>query len=73
MGVNRVGDDGNGVPHRGDSALVDPMGVVVDSLAWENGVVGGEVEPATVAEVRARYPFLADRRPEVYRRIETDG
>jgi hypothetical protein len=27
------------------------------------------VDPAEVAAVRAKFPFLADRRPDVYRRI----
>jgi predicted amidohydrolase len=70
LGVNRVGSDGNGVSHRGDTSLVDPMGEVVSSLAWEEGVVTGEVDVAAVAEVRRRYSFLADRRLEIYRRLD---
>ena len=66
LGVNRVGD-AEGHPHRGDTTLVDPLGRVVETLADDPGVVLGEVDAATVAEVRRRYPFLADRRPEVYR------
>lgn len=71
LGVNRVGTDDHGVPHRGDTALVDPMGEVVADLAWEEGVVAGDVDARRVSEVRQRYPFLADRRPEVYRHLET--
>jgi predicted amidohydrolase len=67
LGVNRVGD-AEGHHHRGDTTLVDPMGEVVATLADEPGVVAGEVDPERVAEVRGRYPFLRDRRPEVYRR-----
>lgn len=29
IGVNRVGKDGNGFPHSGDSAVIDPMGQVL--------------------------------------------
>ncbi len=29
IGVNRVGKDGNGFPHSGDSAVIDPMGKVM--------------------------------------------
>jgi len=66
LGVNRVGDaDGNG--HRGDTTLLDPMGEVIDTLVGRPGVVVGDVDPERVAECRRRYPFLADRRPEVYR------
>jgi len=66
LGVNRVGD-AQGHPHRGDSTLLDPMGQVLDTLADRPGVVAGDVDPELVADVRRRYPFLGDRRPEVYR------
>lgn len=66
LGVNRVGS-AEGHPHRGDTTLVDPMGEVVATLAGEPGVVAGDVDPARVAEIRERYPFLRDRRPEIYR------
>jgi predicted amidohydrolase len=65
LGVNRVGE-AQGHPHRGDTTLVDPMGEVVDTLVDRTGVVLGEVDPAVVAEIRERYPFLRDRRPDVY-------
>ena len=29
IGVNRVGEDGNGFPHSGDSSVIDPMGNVL--------------------------------------------
>lgn len=70
LGVNRVGVDGHGVAHRGDSSLVAPDGAVVATLAGEPGLVLGEVDAETVREVRRRYGFLADRRPELYRRLE---
>lgn len=65
LGVNRVGE-AEGHPHHGDTTLVDPMGQVIDTLADQPGVVSGEVDPEKVADVRKRYPFLTDRRPEVY-------
>lgn len=72
LGVNRVGKDGNGVPHRGDTALVDPMGDVVAVLSWDEGVVNGTVDSRRVSALRDRYPFLADRRPDVYRRLGSE-
>lgn len=71
-GVNRVGTDGNGVAHAGDTAVVNPLGEVVATLADDEGVVTAEVVPEEVARVRRRYGFLDDRRPELYRRLE-DG
>lgn len=68
LGVNRVGD-ADGHPHRGDSALVDPSGSVLAAVAGGEGLVLGEVSAAEVAESRERFGFLADRRPDVYRRL----
>jgi len=68
LGVNRVGE-AQGRHHSGDSALIDPMGAVVASVAERPGVLLGEVDPAEVARLRERFGFLADRRPEVYRRL----
>jgi len=70
LGVNRVGTDPDGVPHRGDSSLLDPLGETVASLAWEEGVVAGEVDAVRARELRQRLPFLGDRRPELYRALE---
>jgi len=69
LGVNRVGHDGNSVLHRGDTTIVDPMGEVVSSLAWDEGVVVGDVDPEAVRETRRKYPFLDDRRPDLYARL----
>jgi predicted amidohydrolase len=68
LGVNRVGEAG-GLMHDGDSALVDPMGEVVTTLSKEPGVVVGEVDPDRVREIRERFGFLADRRPEIYPKL----
>lgn len=74
LGVNRVGVDGNGHAHRGDSSMVDPMGEVVSTLAWESGVVFGDVDADSVRDLRTKLPFLADRRPDIYRTLEAvDG
>ena len=68
LGVNRVGE-GGGLLYSGDSTLVDPLGEVLASAADVEALVGGEVSAEKVAEVRARFPFLADRRPAVYARL----
>jgi predicted amidohydrolase len=73
LGVNRVGIDGHGAVHPGASALVDPLGQVVASLSDEVGVVIGAVDVGRVAEIRDRYHFLDDRRPDLYRRLEDEG
>jgi predicted amidohydrolase len=70
LGVNRVGD-ASGKAHSGDSVLVDPMGrIVAQTPAYEPGLVIGEVSPEEVRTVREKLPFLPDRRPDLYRRLE---
>lgn len=65
LGVNRVGA-GGGLAYVGDSALVDPLGEVIATACGQPAVVAGAVDGAAVAEARARFSFLADRRPDVY-------
>jgi predicted amidohydrolase len=61
VGVNRVGDV-EGLDHAGGSAIIDPLGVTLAEREDEEAVLVADVDPATVARVRARFPFLADRR-----------
>jgi predicted amidohydrolase len=72
LGVNRVGD-GDGLHYTGDSALLDPLGERIDGLSEAAGVVAGEVQPDRVRQLRARFTFLADRRPEVYSGLARPG
>jgi len=66
-GVNRVGDGGR-LHYAGGSAVISPMGETLAEAGDEARVLICDVEPARVAEARSRFPFLADRRPEAYRR-----
>ncbi|MEP6852518.1 MAG: nitrilase-related carbon-nitrogen hydrolase [bacterium] len=69
VGANRVGPAGaDGDPpavrldHCGDSTVIDPFGQVLVEAAYAETVLQADVDPAVVADVRARFPFLADRR-----------
>jgi predicted amidohydrolase len=64
VGVNRVGTVGE-LEHVGDSAIIDPLGRTLAEASIGETVLIAEVEPETVADVRRRFPFLADRREEV--------
>jgi predicted amidohydrolase len=75
LGVNRVGA-GGGLVYTGGSRLISPLGVVVDAAepsAPAERDISGDVDPAEVAAVRAKFPFLADRRPGVYRALRGEG
>jgi predicted amidohydrolase len=62
VGVNRVGHGGK-LDYVGDSCIVDPLGEVLVDAGDVETVVVAEVDPATVSATRAKFPFLADRRP----------
>jgi predicted amidohydrolase len=61
VGVNRVGHGGK-LEYAGDSRIVDPMGEVLAGGARSEALLVADVDPARVAEVRAAFPFLQDRR-----------
>lgn len=69
LGVNSVGTFG-GLTYNGDSLLMDPLGEIVASAPEAPGLVRGNVDVDNVAAVRKKYPFLKDRRPDVYRALE---
>jgi predicted amidohydrolase len=60
VGVNRVGE-GGGLAYCGDSRIIDPLGNETVAADGES-IACAEVSPQYVAEVRARFPFLQDRR-----------
>ncbi|HSB63161.1 MAG TPA: nitrilase-related carbon-nitrogen hydrolase [Thermoanaerobaculia bacterium] len=62
-GVNRVGDDGKGFHHAGDSAVISPWGETLASAAEIETVLLVDVDPAAVADARAKFPVLKDRKP----------
>ncbi|HOX45518.1 MAG TPA: carbon-nitrogen family hydrolase [Myxococcota bacterium] len=61
VGVNRVGQ-GGGLTYAGGSAIYGPLGEPLAAGGAQEGLLLAELEPARVAEVRARQPFLRDRR-----------
>ncbi len=59
--VNRVGTDGNGIPHRGDSAVYDFEGNKILDLGQSQQVSGIELNHHSLQVFRRAYPFLKDR------------
>ncbi|TBR20279.1 MAG: amidohydrolase [Chitinophagaceae bacterium] len=60
VGVNRVGDDGHGVYHSGDSAVINPMGEVLYSKTKEEDIFTIQLEKETVNQIREKLPFQKD-------------
>jgi predicted amidohydrolase len=60
IGVNRVGIDGNGMEHVGDSMVVDPLGQVLVHLTGTPGMETIVLEKEKLEDIRSRLPFWKD-------------
>lgn len=61
IGVNRVGKDGNGVNHSGESMVIDPKGEILNSLkTGEVCVETIELNLETLMEYRNKFPLGLD-------------
>jgi predicted amidohydrolase len=61
VGANRVGE-GGGLAYSGDTRIIDPLGEVLAGAAHTESIVLADVSRDVIADVRQRFPFLADRR-----------
>jgi omega-amidase len=59
-GCNRVGHDGNGIAHSGDSAVIDSLGKPMVELADQPGILRAELSLEALAQFRARFPAHLD-------------
>jgi predicted amidohydrolase len=60
IGVNRVGNDGNGIYHSGDSMIIDPLGEILYHKVHDEDIFTITLQKKTIDEVRAKLPFLKD-------------
>lgn len=60
IGVNRVGHDGNGIYHSGDSMLIDAMGETNYTKKDEEDVFTFTLQREELDTVREKLPFLKD-------------
>lgn len=60
VGVNRVGDDGNGIYHSGDSMIIDPLGEILYHKTNEEDIFTFTLQKEKLIEVRNKFPFWKD-------------
>jgi predicted amidohydrolase len=60
IGVNRVGNDGNGIYHSGDTSLIDPVGEIIYRKEHDEDVFTYTLSRQHLSELRARFPFMKD-------------
>jgi omega-amidase len=65
VGVNRVGEDGNGIYHSGDSMVIDPLGEVLYHKAHDEDVFTITLDKDHLNAVREKLPFWKDADPFV--------
>lgn len=60
VGVNRVGEDGNGINHSGDSSVFDPLGNLVWQHSGSSVCHTLSINKQNVEEARQQFSFLKD-------------
>lgn len=58
--VNRVGNDGNGIYHSGDSMIIDPLGEILYHRPHAEEVFTCTLRKERLDEVRTKFPFWKD-------------
>ena len=60
LGVNRLGEDGNGLSYTGDSLLVDPAGQILVDAASQEGLFFASIDKDILTSFQRKFPFLKD-------------
>lgn len=60
IGVNRVGEDGNGIAYSGDSSIFDPLGECLLQVSHEEKVQTIMLDKDVLDHARSHFPFLKD-------------
>ena len=58
-----MGIDGNDIEYNGKSVIVDPNGIIQNSLDEKNteGIIQGKLSSNVLSTLRKKLPFLQDR------------
>lgn len=59
-GLNRVGHDGNGIFHSGDSMIIDPLGEIIEHRTRDEAILTCTFQKERLEEVRMKFPFWKD-------------
>ncbi|MCW3086917.1 MAG: aliphatic amidase AmiE [Sediminibacterium sp.] len=60
IGVNRVGADGNGIGHCGDSMVIDALGTALYHKTHEEDIHTIVLQKEPLLEIRQKFPFWKD-------------
>jgi predicted amidohydrolase len=60
IGVNRVGNDGNGIYHNGSTMIIGPLGEVLYHAADEEDICELTLDKEELKNIRSKFSFLKD-------------
>lgn len=60
IGVNRVGEDGNGIYYSGDSMVIHPLGTVLYHKAQDEDICTITLQKEELEDIRKKMPFWKD-------------
>lgn len=60
VGINRVGQDGNGINYSGDSMIIDPLGEILYQKTSDEDIFTYTLRKEKLREVRGKFPFWKD-------------
>jgi predicted amidohydrolase len=60
IGVNRVGEDGNGIAHAGDSMAIDGLGATICHIPGEESIQTITLQKEPLEDIRSKFPFWKD-------------
>jgi omega-amidase len=60
VGVNRVGNDGNGINHSGDSMVIDPLGEILYHKKDDEDIFTITLSKDHLQSIREKFPFWKD-------------
>jgi omega-amidase len=71
VGLNRVGDDGNGIYYSGDSIVIDALGAPLFQQSHDEIIHTITLEKEPLQEIRTRFPFWKDA--DDFKILQDDG
>jgi omega-amidase len=61
VGVNRIGEDGNQIPHSGDSCVISPKGELLSKdCAFDDTIISHELNYKDLFDFRIQFPAIMD-------------
>lgn len=61
LGVNRCGEDGNGLLYQGDTQIIDPAGTILAHAGPEARILRFDLQADVLQKTRQHLPFLRDQ------------